>query len=213
MLQLRVTICGDGPSDRALVEPTRWLIEETAREGAVRFEVVFADGAKATPLRSRLSSSLELYPCDVLVVHRDAEREPAERRLREIEDARSSARIDKPLVPVVPVRMTEAWLLFDELAIRRAADNPNGTVDLELPPIHKLESVPDPKELLRQALERASEKRGRRLKMFRAEIAARVRRVAQLIESYAPLRAVGSFARFERDLRAAIEPFLETGAR
>src|SRR5690606_18674132 len=93
------------------------------------FDVVFAD-VRATPLVERLTSSVRLYPCDVLVVHRDAERDPVDLRLAEIERARSSARIEGSLVPVVPVRMTEAWLLFDESAIRRAADNPNGTVDL-----------------------------------------------------------------------------------
>jgi hypothetical protein len=36
-------------------------------------------------------------------------------------------------IPVVPVRMTEAWLLADEFAIRSAPGNPNGTQSLDLP--------------------------------------------------------------------------------
>lgn len=36
-------------------------------------------------------------------------------------------------IPVIPVRMTEAWLLGHELSIRSAAGNPNGSENLELP--------------------------------------------------------------------------------
>ena len=49
---------------------------------------------------------------------------------------------------VIPVRMTEAWLLIDEKAIRIAAGNRNGTEILEIPKLHELESLPDPKKLL-----------------------------------------------------------------
>jgi hypothetical protein len=208
MLRLRVTVCGDGPSDRVLVEPTRWLVSEIMEERSATFEVLFAD-VRGTPLVERLRESVRLYPCDVLVVHRDAEAEPAARRVVEIESARSAARLTETVIPVVPVRMTEAWLLFDEDAIRRAADNPSGTIELGLPRVTQVESVLDPKQLLRESLARASEKRARRLKMFRSEMRSRVHRVAQLIESYAPLRAVDSFSRFERDLRSALEPVLQ----
>jgi hypothetical protein len=40
---------------------------------------------------------------------------------------------DMPVVCVVPVRMMEAWLLIDEMAIRRVAGNPNGRIPIELP--------------------------------------------------------------------------------
>lgn len=49
------------------------------------------------------------------------------------------------VVPVIPGRMTEAWLRLDEAAIRRVAGNPNGRTKLGLPKLHEVESVADPK--------------------------------------------------------------------
>jgi predicted ATPase len=64
-----------------------------------------------------------------LFVHRDAERELLEKRVAEIHSVVSEAAQTKlvpPVVCVIPVRMQEAWFLFDESALRRAAGNPNG---------------------------------------------------------------------------------------
>ena len=82
---------------------------------------------------ARWRIAFEFYPCDVLFVHRDAEAQlPAFRRE---EVTRALAHTEIPHVPVIPVRMTEAWLLADENAIRRAAGNPNGDEELNLPDI------------------------------------------------------------------------------
>jgi hypothetical protein len=48
--------------------------------------------------------------------------------------------------------MQEAWLLFDEAAIREASDNPNGEERMDLPALSSLEEILDPKELLRDLL-------------------------------------------------------------
>lgn len=58
--------------------------------------------------------------------------------------------------PVIPIRMTEAWLLLDEAEIRRVAGAPNGKIPLNLPNPAKVESVSDPKALLKETLARAS---------------------------------------------------------
>ena len=111
---------------------------------------------------------MDLYPCDLLFVHRDAEGVPHRSRVEEIEIAMQEVRAVHegaglpPHVVVVPVRMTEAWLLFDEAAIRRAAGNPNGRVSLQLPPGDP-EEIADPKQLLHDLLRTASELGGRRL--------------------------------------------------
>jgi hypothetical protein len=41
--------------------------------------------------------------------------------------------------------MTEAWLLADESAIRCAAGNPNGRVNLNLPDLQAIEDLPTPR--------------------------------------------------------------------
>jgi len=61
------------------------------------------------------------------------------------------------VVPAVPVRMTEAWLLFDEAAIRRAAGCPNGSMPLELPSLKTSEDIPDPKTILHEALRKGQQ--------------------------------------------------------
>jgi len=102
----------------------------------------------------RLRTALELYPCDVLFVHRDAEAQPSDLRREEIANALRGTSVRH--IPVVPVRMTEAWLLADEKAIRSAASNPNGRENLNLPDIRRLEDLPNPKRVLHDALTIAS---------------------------------------------------------
>src|SRR6185437_13258280 len=106
-----------------------------------------------------------------LFVHRDAESsEAAAFRQRHDEIRRAMEPHATPFVGVVPVRMSEAWLLLEADAIRRAADNPASRAPIELPPIRRLESISDPKETLHELLLAASEKKGRRLDQFRREL-------------------------------------------
>jgi hypothetical protein len=159
---------------------------------------------KPASLVERIGSALELYPADLLFIHRDAENQDPEARLSEIEGAVQTAAATQTWVGVVPVRMTEAWLLIDESAIRTAADNPNGEVALALPALSELERLPDPKRRLRELLEKACEKRGRRLEQFRRDLPWRVQRVAQLIQNFAKLGQLTAFRRLQRDTRGAL---------
>ena len=145
--------------------------------------------------------ALELYPCDLLFVHRDAERESREVRAGEIQG--SLRRFPgHPAVCVVPVRMQEAWLLFDEPALRLAADNPHGRMPLALPSLDRLEEAADPKEMLYGLLLLASGLRPGRRRRFRPE--ARVHRIAELIEDFSPLRNLPAFQALEDELAALI---------
>jgi len=146
-----------------------------------------------------------LYPCDLLFVHRDAERASPESRLAEIADAlkKARSRIDlPPAVCVVPVRMQEAWLLFDVQAIRKAAGNPNGRAVLNLPRVGDLETKPNPKKLLNELLCRASELKGRHLKRFKRSIAPA--RVAEFIDDFGPLRDLCAFKKLEDDIKEIV---------
>jgi hypothetical protein len=98
--------------------------------------------------------------------------------------------------------MQEAWLLFDESAIRRAAGKPNGPQPLNLPRLRQLESVADPKEKLLRALRTASGLSGRRLGKFSANKHAH--RLAQLIDDYSPLRELSAFAALEADVEQCL---------
>lgn len=125
--RLNFTLVADGPSDRALIPILEWALGQ--RLGATLIEGEYADLGELLPqppkkLSCRIAKSVEFYPCDLLFVHRDAERKSFDRRQREIQDAIDDipAGIHRPWVGVVPVRMQEAWLLVDASALQKAAD-------------------------------------------------------------------------------------------
>lgn len=206
---LRYSLLADGASDRALVPIINWTLERLLIPLPRPLGIVdqFADLRQQPDppggLQDRIERVLRTFPCDLLFVHRDAEREALEARIEEVSAAAKAARADS-FVAVVPMRMTEAWLLFDEDAIRQAAGNPNGTVELNLPILDTVELVPEPKEILLQALITASEKSGRRRKQFQRDLHARKARVAEYIEDFTPLRQLVAFQRFEADTGEAL---------
>jgi len=103
----------------------------------------------------------------------------------------------------VPVRMTEAWLLFDVVAIRRAAGNPNGRVPLELPAIHACEGLVNPKDELIKVVRTASGLSVRRQKKLQVEGVAV--RVADLIDDFSPLSVLSAFRALQDDVRLLME--------
>jgi hypothetical protein len=123
-------------------------------------------------------------------------------RLNEIATEVNAANLSTPVIRAVPVRMIESWLLFDENAIRSAASNSNGTADLGLPRIATLEKIPNPKAILFNALQNASELPPRRLQRFRVEAARH--RIPNFISDFSPLRALRSFQSFEDELIEAL---------
>jgi hypothetical protein len=139
--EIRYTLLGDGPSDKALLPLLNWLLQKYYEEYAIQAawaDPHFIQGASG--LSERIKKSLDLYPCDLLFVHRDAENQPPDHRAEEIRAALAHIPdLQRPVVFVIPVRMQEAWLLFDAQAIRWAAGNKNGKMPLELPSLKSIE--------------------------------------------------------------------------
>jgi hypothetical protein len=183
MTVLRATLLSDGSSDRALLPALDWLLQSKVT-GLSLQRTQWAEWRNLkTPPRSleeKLRFAVEYYPSDLLFIHRDAEAQDPEIRRAQIWHAVLEVGIAPSSVCVVPVRMTEAWLLLDERAIRVAAGN-----------------TPDPKEILFEALRVASEHTGRKLRSLRVE---RLRhRVAELM-NYEVLRSLSAFQRLETEL-------------
>ncbi len=204
---LRYTLVTDGTSDRALMPLLRLLLSRSGTLLPLMGE--WADPqrlpASAQGLTARLRHAVDLYPCDLLFVHRDAERQEPQLRYEEITAALAGLDAPPPVICVVPVRMTEAWLLTDEVAIRRAADNPHGSVALSLPALHTVESIPDPKQKLFELLRTASEKSGRRLDQFKRDEAARRLRVAELTVDISPLQHLTAFQRLQSEIQQLMQ--------
>jgi hypothetical protein len=210
---LRYTLLCDGSSDLALgpiiFHVVQVLLREKGCEEGIR--PVWADfgGYRKPPrgLKQRIETAVVSFPCDILFIHRDAEGVGLEFRSAEIDAALEECQLrGSKAVRVVPVRMTEAWLLIDEDAIRRAAGNPRSRVDLELPGLGVIERSPDPKQVLHDALRSASELNTRRRREFR--VGPAVQRVAELIQDYSPLRQLPAFRAFETSTRQAIEAWI-----
>ena len=158
----------------------------------------------ARRLKERVPQLVEAYEFDLLLVHRDSEGQPPADRTAEIERVAAYLDAHQAQVPIVPIVMTEAWLLIDEAAIRAAASNPNGTDALPVGPVKSLEQIRDPKKMLSECLRSATGVTGRALKRFNRDLADRRRRVAELIEDFSPLYGLPAFQRLENDLRRAL---------
>lgn len=201
MNNISFTLISEGSSDKALIPHLTWLLEQNGVEFPIYSEWADLSFVREKPngLAEKIRVSFELYPCDVLFIHRDTDRDSITNRKSEIIAAISEAFDELPLyVCVIPVRMLEAWLLFDKNAIRRAVGNPNGTVDLNLPKLNQIERIADPKSLLNEMLKEASELSGRHLK--RLNISHSVSQISQYIEDFSSLRNLEAFVALENDI-------------
>ena len=141
---------------------------------------------------------------DLLFVHRDANSAGAPARFDEIENAVRVVADAPRWVGVVPVRMTEAWLILDEAAIRAAVGRPNGRTPLHLPTTREAERRANPKDILANALLAASEATGRRRKDIRSDFGALRQRLLRNLPINGPVTQLDSWARFRNDTLDAI---------
>ncbi|HTG34285.1 MAG TPA: hypothetical protein VLB76_15255 [Thermoanaerobaculia bacterium] len=199
---LGYTLLADGSSDQALMSVLNWLL---IRHGVAAFRGRWADlrSLRHPPKRlaARISVALEMYPCDLLFIHRDAEGMPFTTRRSEILNTLSElSDVNLPTICVVPVRMQEAWSLIDEPAIRKAAGNPNGRGRLEIPRLDELESLSNPKEVLHGLLREASGLPPRR--KFYPQTSAF--RIPEFIDDFSTLLHLSAFERLDGDVREIV---------
>jgi hypothetical protein len=105
--------------------------------------------------------------------------------------------IDWPVIPIVPIRMTEAWLLLDEGAIRDVAGRPSGSGGLALPGVRDIERSSDPKGILEAAICTASGCKGRRLKQIRRDFPAHRRQLLERLDRNGPVTRLTAWQTLE----------------
>jgi len=198
MKRVTATLVTDGSSDKLLV-PLIELLFSAHTELA--YQVNCAEGLPpfSSGLKARIDAALELFPCDFLFVHRDAEGIDATIRQQEIETNWPDSLQTTVLICVVPVRMTEAWLITNPEPIRSAVGNPNGTEALGLPALKDIELDPDPKETLFAALKAASGLSATRKRRFNPHQYRH--RVSELTDDLEPLRRLRSFKHLEAQVK------------
>lgn len=195
----RATLVAEGSSDRVLLPLIERLLDVHCRRP---YHTEFADSMQAGghDALAKILDASQRFPCEVLFVHRDADACTPQEREQEIRDAHAGISLPPHLICVIPVRETEAWLLVDADAIRAAACNPNGRHDLSLPALKHVQSIPDPKAALFNALRHASGLPAQRLRKFSPEACRR--RVSELMTGLDRLRELSSFAHLERQIEA-----------
>lgn len=207
MNEIRYTLVSEGSSDRALLPILTWLLHQHTTGYAIQPEWAnLGRVPRPPPKRSpkEIEMALDLYPCDILFIHKDKDNNSYELRVAEIQNTLSQVEqwSLQRSVGVIPIRETEAWLLIDEAALRRAAGNPNGNQDLQIPPLNQLENLTNPKQLLHQLLKDASGLTVRRLKNF--SVGQHMSRITDFITDFSPLRALEAFQKLEHDVSRVV---------
>ena len=140
---------------------------------------------------------------DLIVVHRDVDSTTPSERLAEVQTALLAVGVDAPLIPIFPVRMTEAWLLLDEAAIRMVAGNPRGRQVLSLPKVNEVERLADPKSRLREALQAAADVRGRRRSRLDRRFNNNRRQLLRRLDPTGPVTQLSSWVALVDDIDGA----------
>lgn len=201
----RVLFVGEGSSDEGITVH----IERIAIESGLSLAITAPNsGLLPTPdrsVRGKLKAILELGAgYDLFVIHRDADGAGRQSRVDEIVSAIRDVTPTTPYVPVIPVRMTEAWLVLEERLIRVVAGNPNGRTALEIPDPARAERIADPKALLKELLVNASGLTGRKRRMFQARFPFHRRQVLERLDPRGPVTRLRSWQDFDVDLRDAL---------
>ncbi|GHC72811.1 hypothetical protein GCM10007079_06260 [Nocardiopsis terrae] len=196
-MTVRILFLREGTSDDGIAEHIENIAAGLGIEVALTNPDLDRLNAQGHTIGDKLSRVLALGGFyELVAVHRDADNAGRQPRVLEIEEAVRTHMPGVVHVPVVPVRMTEAWLLVDEPAIRRVAGNPNGRCALGLPQASRVETIADPKKLLKQALAAASELSGRRLKRFNDRFPENRRQLLQRLDPNGPVTRLPSWQAF-----------------
>lgn len=193
----------DGSSDLPLARHLERLCADVGHE-----VLITAIDPRSSPDRT-VAGRLRMlvvqeFPFDVVFVHRDAEGDDPQRRRREIADGAEAVGITSPVIPVVPVRMTEAWLLLDPAEIRRVAGRPNGRDPLDLPVPSEVERLADPKARLHQVLLDASGTRGRRRDRFQRDFGQHRALLLERLDLTGPVSRLQAWQHLRLDIDAAL---------
>ncbi|MFC4036437.1 hypothetical protein ACFO3J_34115 [Streptomyces polygonati] len=209
-MTLRVLFVSEGSSDQGLRPHIERVAAEEGREMLLTApDFALLAGRVGHAVIDKLRAARQLGGSyDVIIVQRDADAMGAPTRREEIAAAVNEVWDGLRHVPVIPVRMLEAWLLVDEPVIRQVAGNPRGKNPLDLPKGTAVERVPDPKQTLKDTLAAASQLKGRRLEILQKRFPQNRHRLLELIDPSGPVREVPSWRTFVGDLR---EAFRSTG--
>lgn len=200
MVAVNFAFTCEGTSDAPLLAVLRRLLIDSGATQVV---------GQALPVTGTVQAKVErvirqFSDCNLLFVHRDSDDRESEPRYVEIAAGVGSAGWTAPFVCVVPVQMTEGWLIADEREIRQVAGRPSGRVALGLPAVGAIERAADPKSLLHEAYLRSTETTGRRRAVAKKQFGTRRATLIERLDIHGPVRQLESFQRLVADIEGAV---------
>jgi hypothetical protein len=215
MLKLALAFYAEGVTDHQFL-PT--IIRRTSRQicdrhGLKSIDVLPVESIVFNKAGLRqderiLQAALTAFKSHILIIHADADDHTPENALRNrfqpgYERVQQlDTKICKNLVPVVPIYMTEAWMLADADALQEVIEIDIKPHELGLPKKAKqVELYADPKQMLRQVVQKAYAHKTRRQRHMNIEYLyealAREIRLDRLAE-------VPAYQRFAADLTTTL---------
>ena len=215
MLRLALALYAEGDTDHQFL-PT--IIQRTSRRICERHGLRNVDVLSIASIMVRkaglkqheriLLAARAADKSHALIIHADADDHTPEKALRErfqpgYERVQQlNANVCKNLLPIVPVRMTEAWMLADPDALQEVIKIDIKPYELGLPKKAKqVESYADPKQTLRQVVQKAYSHKTRRQRHISIEYLYEA--LAREI-SLDRLADVPAYQRFVGELTAAL---------
>jgi hypothetical protein len=200
---IHFVLIGEGSSDDGLIPHLEALCIQAGADEVTGVALDFRrlPHPVGRTVEARLRSALVLEPgANLIFVHRDADGRESEPRYQEVLDAVAACGCDRSVICVVPVQETEAWLLLDGDAIRRAVGRPNDTTALQIPAPEAVERLAHPKERLKELLVQASGATGRRLDRIRRDFPRHRRALLQDLAIGGALERLASWRQLRADI-------------
>ncbi len=210
MKNVAVALYAEGPTDQLFLPE---VIRRTAKQnlnqsGQQYIDVKPVDLISFSKIGMKqdeciLQAALRAASYNILIVHADADHRTADRALKErfypgyllVQQAKED--VCRCVLPVVPIQMTEAWMLADPEALRAALGTSRKAQVLGLPFKAKLvEADSDPKQTLKMIVSKANTHRSRQRQVEIDSLYTLLGRKVDLSR----LRDVPAYQRFEHDL-------------
>ncbi|NWJ97156.1 MAG: DUF4276 family protein [Chloroflexi bacterium] len=185
--QLALVFYTEGPTDMAFLQPlvVRACQSIFTQHNVPHIEVVepFPVNEFLTP-KGKISQAKRILQAahfannhHALLVHNDADKRTRAKTIQfqfqpgYDEVHRQSLGVCKQLLPIIPIRMIEAWLLADVQTLCREMDTDLTPVQLGLPlSPAAIEGNTDPKQTLEEALRKANAKRSKATRVERGNL-------------------------------------------
>ncbi len=219
MRSLVLALYAEGPSDHLflpiVIQRTSRQLLEQHKQMAVRVLPVKSIELNRTGLGQAeyiAQAAAKAVDCNALVVHSDADHPTAEIALRDryepgyelVRQMREQGQeACELLLPLIPIQMTEAWILADhEVLLQRVIGTNMSAQNLGLPTrARQIEANADPKETLNTAIRRAYQHRSRRHRDV--DVTEYYKELAQKIR-LERLHFLSSYQHFVRDLATTL---------